>query len=60
MQNFSIENGLYKNPSIEIKEMKKHKLMFNKGRFAAVLKFKKNVFGYDENIPFELNIDCLN
>ena len=58
MQNFSIENGLYKSPAIEIKEMTKHKLFFNKGRFAAVLKLQKNVFGYDENIPFELSIDC--
>lgn len=58
MQNFTMENGLYKSPSIEIKEMTKHKLMFNKGRFAAVLKLQKNVFAYNENIPFELSIDC--
>ena len=57
-QNFTYENLLYKSPAIEIKEVKKHKLMFSKGKFAAVLKLQKNVFSYDENIPFELEIDC--
>ena len=40
-----------------MKEIQKHKLMFSKGKFAAVLKLAKNVFTYDENIPFELEID---
>ena len=57
-QNFTLENLLYKSPSIEIKEIEKHKLMINKGKFAAVLKLAKNVFTYEENIPFELEIDC--
>ena len=56
-QNFTLENFLYKSPSIEMKEIQKHKLMFSKGKFAAVLKLAKNVFTYDENIPFELEID---
>ena len=65
--NFQINNCLptcyfnyktYKSPSIEIKEIEKHKLMINKGKFAAVLKLAKNVFTYEENIPFELEIDC--
>ena len=57
-QNFTLENFLYKSPAIEIKEVSKHKLMFSKGKFAAVLKLAKNVFTYDENINFELEIDC--
>ena len=56
-QNFTIENLLYKSPAIEMKEKTKHKLMFNQGKFAAVLKLAKNVFTYDENINFELEID---
>ena len=57
-QNFNIVNGLYKSPAIEIKEKEKHKCLCAKGKFAAVLKLQKNVFFYDEQIPFELNIDC--
>lgn len=57
-QYFNIENGLYKSPSIEILETTKHKLLFSKGKFAAVLKLAKNAFAYNENIPFELSIDC--
>lgn len=56
--NFTLENLLYKSPAIEIKEIEKHKLMFSKGKFAATLKLAKNIFAYDENIPFELEIDC--
>ena len=57
-QNFTLENLLYKSPAIEIKEIEKHKLMFSKGKFAAILKLDKNIFTYDENINFELEIDC--
>ena len=57
-QNFTLENFLYKSPAIEQREKTKHKLMFSKGKFAAVLKLAKNVFTYDENINFELEIDC--
>ena len=32
--------------------------MFSKGKFAAILKLDKNIFTYDENINFELEIDC--
>ena len=56
--NFTLENLLYKSPAIEIKEIEKHKLMFSKGKFAAILKLDKNIFSYDENINFELEIDC--
>ena len=57
-QNFTQDNFLFKSPAIEIKEIKKHKLMFSQGKLAAVLKLEKNVFKYDENIPFQLDIDC--
>lgn len=57
-QNFTAANGLYKSPAIEIKEKEKRKCLFSKGKFLAVLKLQKNAFYYDEEIPFELNIDC--
>ena len=57
-QSFTIENRLYESPAIKILEMEKHKFFFSKGKFAAVLKLAKNVFAYNENIPFELSIDC--
>ena len=57
-QNFNVGNGLYKSPAIEIKEKEKHKCLCAKGKFAAVLQLQKNVFFYDEQIPFELTIDC--
>ena len=57
-QNFTLENFLYRSPAIEQMEKTKHKLMFNQGKFAAALKLAKNVFTYDENINFELEIDC--
>ena len=57
-QSFTIENRLYESPAIRTLEMEKHKFFFSKGKFAAVLKLAKNIFAYNENIPFELNIDC--
>ena len=58
-QSFTIENRLYESPAIRTLEMEKHKfILFNKGKFAAALKLAKNVFAYNENIPFELDIDC--
>lgn len=57
-QSFTIENKLYESPAIRTLEMEKHKIFFSKGKFAAVLKLAKNVFAYNENIPFELDIDC--
>ena len=57
-QNYTIGNGLYKSPAIEIREKEKRKCLCAKGKFAAVLQLQKNVFFYDEEIPFELSIDC--
>jgi len=58
-QSFTIENRLYESPAIRTLEMEKHKfILFSKGKFAAALKLAKNVFAYNENIPFELDIDC--
>ena len=57
-QHFRYDNKLLQTPAIVTKEMEKHKVFFNQGKFAAVLKLPKNSFAYEENIPFELTINC--
>ena len=57
-QNYTVENKLYKSPAIEDTTKYKNNLFFKRGHFTASLTLPKNSFGYDDNIPFELNIDC--
>lgn len=54
---FNAYNHLYQSPAMVYREMKKNKFIFSQGGFAASLKIPKNAFRYDEEIPFEINID---
>ena len=51
------ENVLIKNIEKNSK-FKKSKLCSNKGSISCKVKLPKNYFFYNENIPFEVNIDC--
>ena len=51
------ENVLIKNIERNSK-FKKSKLCSNKGSISCKVKLPKNYFFYNENIPFEVNIDC--
>ena len=56
---FSNYNGLLKAPAIFYKEETKHKfIFFNNGTFYAKANLIKNIFAYNENIPFLIDIDC--
>ena len=57
-QYFRFDNKLLQTPAIVTKEMEKHKVFVNKGKFSSVLKLPKNSFTYEEKIPFELTINC--
>ena len=47
------------NKNIEIKkDFSKSKLLSNKGSFSVNVKMAKNFFCYDEQVPFEMEIDC--
>lgn len=56
---FSIYNGLLKSPVLCYKEETKYKyILFNYGSFSATVQIPKNIFEYNENIPFIIDIDC--
>ena len=56
---YSLENKLYKSPTIAKLETSKHKYaIFNKGEIKASLTLAKNSFKYNENIYFIMEIDC--
>ena len=58
---FSLENNLYKSPSVSTRKVNKHQYaIFNKGYFSASITLQKNSFSYDEAIPFIVEIDCSN
>ena len=58
-QHFSELNGLYKAPAEVTLKTYKHKYaIFYMGEFICTLKLLKNAFGYNENIPFIIDIDC--
>ena len=57
---FSVYNHLYQSPAMNYKEIKKSKLFFSQGSFIASIKTPKNAFRYDEEIPFEIDIDLTN
>ena len=54
---FNNYNHLYQSPAIIYKEMTKSKLFFSQGSFIANFKLPKNAFSYEEEIPFEIDID---
>ena len=56
---FNDINGLLKSPVIINKEITKHKyIFFNYGSFKLSIVLPKNIFTYDENIPFLIDINC--
>lgn len=58
-QYFSAYNDLFKSPKeVNIKVTKHKYAIFNMGYFSAKVKLEKNVFGYDEVIPLQIEIDC--
>ena len=58
-QYFSAFNDLFKSPKVVSMKTTKHKYaIFNMGYISANVKLEKNVFGYDEVIPLQIEIDC--
>ena len=56
---FSNYNGLLKAPIIYYKEITKYKYaFFNYGSFKATATLPKNIFSYNEKIPFLIDIEC--
>jgi hypothetical protein len=55
---FSKYNGLLQEPAICYKETTKRKLFISQGSFNATLKLPRNIFTYDEMIPFEVDVDA--
>ena len=58
---FSTYNGLLKSPVIIQNEISKHKyIFFNSGSFKFSILLPKNIFSYDEVIPFLIDIESPN
>ena len=58
-QYFTEFNELYKAPAEVTLKTSKHKYaIFYMGEFICTLKLLKNAFGYNESIPFVIDIDC--
>ena len=52
-------NGFLKSPVVINREITKHKyIFFNYGSFRISIVLPKNIFSYDETIPFLIDIDC--
>ena len=58
--NFTKENKLLKIPGSYSAKKSKSKFLSSKGNFSIDIKLAKNVFYYDEPIPFEVYLDCKN
>ena len=56
--NFTTKNKLLRNPCKYFEKKSKSKFLANKGNFSIYINFPKNVFYYDEPIPYEIKIDC--
>ena len=54
----NIEGNLLKQFVEEKKEYQKSKLFFKKGSCLLTIKMPKNYYFYNEQIPFEINVDC--
>jgi len=58
---FSAYNGRLKSPVFIQKEISKHTfIFFNSGSFKFSITIPKNIFSYEEIIPFLIDIDCPN
>ena len=58
--NFTNENNLLQMPCKFFKTISKSKFLVNKGEFSITVNLPKNVFYFDEPIPFEIFLDCKN
>ena len=58
--NFTIENNLLKMPCKNFKKISKSNFLVSKGSFSININLPKNVFYYDEPIPFEIILDLKN
>ena len=58
--NFTSENKLLKIPCIRSAKKSKSKFLSSKGDFSINIKLPKNVFYYDEPIPYEVTLDFKN
>ena len=58
-KHFTEFNNLYKSPAeVSLKTYKHKYAIFYMGEFICTFKLLKNAFGYNENIPFVIDIDC--
>ena len=57
LPNFTKENKLLKIPCHCIGEKSKKKFFINKGNYTISIKLPKNLFYYDESIPYEIDLD---
>ena len=58
-KHFTEFNELYKAPvEVSLKTYKHKYAIFYMGEFTCTLKLLKNAFGYSDNIPFVIDIDC--
>ena len=58
--NFTIQNKLLKIPCKSYLQKSKSKFLVNKGNFNLLVNLPKNVFYYDEPIPYEIILNCEN
>ena len=55
---FTKENKLYREPCKKMDAKSKSDFLTKKGNYKMTIILPKNVFYYDEVIPYEINIDC--
>ena len=55
---YNLNNKLYKSPATVFKYVDKMGFFSKKGKIAAFLKIPKNMFNYNEVIPFEVVLNC--
>ena len=58
--NFTMENNLLKMPCNYFKKISKLNFLVSKGNFSISINLPKNVFYYDEPIPYEIILDLKN
>ena len=60
LANFTYANKLLKKPCVYFAKKSKSKFLVSKGDFTINIQFPKNVFYYDEPIPYEIKLDLRN
>lgn len=51
---------MYKEPCVIVGKQSKSDFLINKGNYKFKMTLPKNVFFYDEKIPYEIDLDCTN